>query len=307
MSTLSNEELNLIDKYFRAANYLSAGQLYLLDNPLLKRPLDINDIKPNVVGHWGTVPGQNFIYVHLNRIIKKYDLDMIYISGPGHGGNAIVSNTYLEGSYSEVYPNITRDEEGMKKLFKQFSFPGGISSHVAPETPGSINEGGELGYSLSHAFGAVLDNPNLIAACVVGDGEAETGPLATSWHINKFLNPKTDGIVLPILHLNGFKIANPTILSRISKQELDCFFKGCGWLPYYVVGDEPLKMHELMAETLDKIVEKIKKIKNNPENVRELYPMIVLKTPKGWTGPKEVERKKIEGSFRSSSSTNRCK
>lgn len=298
MSTLSNEELNLIDKYFRAANYLSAGQLYLLDNPLLKRPLNINDIKPNVVGHWGTVPGQNFIYVHLNRIIKKYDLDMIYISGPGHGGNAIVSNTYLEGSYSEVYPNITRDEEGMKKLFKQFSFPGGISSHVAPETPGSINEGGELGYSLSHAFGAVLDNPNLIAACVVGDGEAETGPLATSWHINKFLNPKTDGIVLPILHLNGFKIANPTILSRISKQELDCFFKGCGWLPYYVEGDEPLKMHELMAETLDKIVEKIKKIKNNPENVRELYPMIVLKTPKGWTGPKEVERKKIEGSFR---------
>lgn len=298
MSTLSNEELNLIDKYFRAANYLSAGQLYLLDNPLLKRPLDINDIKPNVVGHWGTVPGQNFIYVHLNRIIKKYDLDMIYISGPGHGGNAIVSNTYLEGSYSEVYPNITRDEEGMKKLFKQFSFPGGISSHVAPETPGSINEGGELGYSLSHAFGAVLDNPNLIAACVVGDGEAETGPLATSWHINKFLNPKTDGIVLPILHLNGFKIANPTILSRISKQELDCFFKGCGWLPFYVEGDEPLKMHELMAETLDKIVEKIKKIKNNPENVRELYPMIVLKTPKGWTGPKEVERKKIEGSFR---------
>lgn len=298
MSTLSNEELNLIDKYFRAANYLSAGQLYLLDNPLLKRPLNINDIKPNVVGHWGTVPGQNFIYVHLNRIIKKYDLDMIYISGPGHGGNAIVSNTYLEGSYSEVYPNITRDEEGMKKLFKQFSFPGGISSHVAPETPGSIYEGGELGYSLSHAFGAVLDNPNLIAACVVGDGEAETGPLATSWHINKFLNPKTDGIVLPILHLNGFKIANPTILSRISKQELDCFFKGCGWLPYYVEGDEPLKMHELMAETLDKIVEKIKKIKNNPENVRELYPMIVLKTPKGWTGPKEVERKKIEGSFR---------
>lgn len=298
MSTLSNEELNLIDKYFRAANYLSAGQLYLLDNPLLKRPLDINDIKPNVVGHWGTVPGQNFIYVHLNRIIKKYDLDMIYISGPGHGGNAIVSNTYLEGSYSEVYPNITRDEEGMKKLFKQFSFPDGISSHVAPETPGSINEGGELGYSLSHAFGAVLDNPNLIAACVVGDGEAETGPLATSWHINKFLNPKTDGIVLPILHLNGFKIANPTILSRISKQELDCFFKGCGWLPFYVEGDEPLKMHELMAETLDKIVEKIKKIKNNPENVRELYPMIVLKTPKGWTGPKEVERKKIEGSFR---------
>ena len=297
MSTLNDNELQLIDKYFRAANYLSVGQLYLLDNPLLKRPLEISDIKPNVVGHWGTVPGQNFIYVHLNRIIKKYDLDMIYISGPGHGGNAIVSNTYLEGSYSEVYPNITKDEEGIKKLFKQFSFPGGISSHVAPETPGSINEGGELGYSLSHAFGAVLDNPNLIATCVVGDGEAETGPLAASWHINKFLNPKTDGIVLPILHLNGFKIANPTILSRISKPELDCFFKGCGWLPYYVEGNDPMKMHELMAETLDKIVEKINQIKNNT-NKRELYPMIVLRTPKGWTGPKEVENKKIEGSFR---------
>ncbi len=295
--TLTEEELKLIDKYFRAANYLSVGQLYLLDNPLLKRELTIKDIKPNVVGHWGTVPGQNFIYVHLNRIIKKYDLDMIYVSGPGHGGNAIVSNTYLEGSYTEVYPNITKDIEGMKKLFKQFSFPGGISSHVAPETPGSINEGGELGYSLSHAFGAVLDNPNLIAACVVGDGEAETGPLSASWHINKFINPKTDGVVLPILHLNGFKIANPTILSRISKPELDCFFKGCGWLPYYVEGDNPLTMHELMASTLDKVIEKIKEIKNNP-NKRELWPMIILKTPKGWTGPKEFERKKVEGTFR---------
>ena len=210
--------------------------MYLLDNPLLTRPLELSDIKPNVVGHWGTVPGQNFIYVHLNRVIKKYDLNMIYISGPGHGGNAIVANTYLEGSYTEIYPNITKDKEGMKKLFKQFSFPGGISSHVAPETPGSINEGGELGYSLSHAFGAVLDNPDLIAACVVGDGEAETGPLATSWNINKFINPKTDGIVLPILHLNGFKIANPTILSRISRPELDCLLKGYGWMPYFAMG-----------------------------------------------------------------------
>ena len=300
--TLTKEELYNIDAYFRAANYLSVGQLYLLDNPLLTRPLELSDIKPNVVGHWGTVPGQNFIYVHLNRVIKKYDLNMIYISGPGHGGNAIVANTYLEGSYTEIYPNITKDKEGMKKLFKQFSFPGGISSHVAPETPGSINEGGELGYSLSHAFGAVLDNPDLIAACVVGDGEAETGPLATSWNINKFINPKTDGIVLPILHLNGFKIANPTILSRISRPELDCLLKGYGWMPYYVEGTDPLTMHEVMASTLDKVIESIKEIKEEAKNgkyTRKLFPMIVLRTPKGWTGPKEIDRKQIEGSFRS--------
>lgn len=298
---LSEIEIEKIDEYFRAANYLSACQLYLLDNPLLERPLEITDIKPNVVGHWGTVPGQNFIYVHLNRIIKEYDLDMMYISGPGHGGNAIVSNVYLEGSYSEVYPNITEDKEGLKKLFKQFSFPSGISSHVAPETPGSINEGGELGYSLSHAFGAVLDNPNLIAACVVGDGEAETGPLATSWHLNKFLNPKTDGVVLPILHLNGYKISNPTIFSRISKEELENFFKGCGWDPYFVEGCDPKKMHHQMAKILDEIVLKIQKIKDDAKTDkirRPLWPMLILKTPKGWTGPKVSEGKQIEGSFR---------
>lgn len=300
--TLTDTELSNIDKYFRAANYLSVGQLYLMDNPLLKRPLKLEDVKPNVVGHWGTVPGQNFIYVHLNRVIKKYDLNMLYVSGPGHGGNALVANTYLEGTYSEVYPNITEDIDGMKKLFKQFSFPGGISSHVAPETPGSINEGGELGYSLSHALGAVLDNKDLIVACVVGDGEAETGPLATSWHINKFINPKTDGAVLPILHLNGFKIANPTILSRISKPELDCFFKGNGWQPFYVEGTDPLEMHEKMATVLDQVIEKIKSIQleaQNGSNRRVLWPMIVLRTPKGWTGPKEVNEKIIEGSFRS--------
>ncbi|MBO5182869.1 MAG: phosphoketolase family protein [Bacilli bacterium] len=300
--TLSDKELNNINAYFRAANYLSACQLYLLDNPLLDRKLELKDIKPNVVGHWGTVPGQNFIYVHLNRIIKKYDLNMMYISGPGHGGNAIVANSYLEGTYSEVYPNITEDKEGMKKLFKQFSFPGGVSSHVAPETPGSINEGGELGYSLSHAFGAVLDNPNLIATCVVGDGEAETGPLSTSWHLNKFLNPKTDGIVLPILHLNGYKIANPTVFSRISNEEIDNFFKGCGWDPYYVEGDDPFEMHEKMATVLDEVVQKLQIIKtdakNNSRVRRPMWPMIVLRTPKGWTGPKEVEEKQIEGSFR---------
>ncbi len=301
MATLTNEELNNIDKYFRACNYLSAGQLYLLDNPLLKRPLEATDIKAKIVGHWGTVPGQNFIYTHLNRVINKYDLNMIYVSGPGHGGNAMVANTYLEGTYTEFYPNITQDEEGLKKLFKQFSFPGGISSHVAPETPGSINEGGELGYSLSHALGAVLDNPDLIVACVVGDGEAETGPLATSWNINKFINPKTDGAVLPILHLNGFKIANPTILSRISKQELDCLFKGYGWLPYYVEGSDPLAMHEAMATVMDNVVLKIKEIQDtyrNGNTQRQLWPMIVLRTPKGWTGPKEFDGKQIEGSFR---------
>lgn len=289
---LNEEELYNLDAYFRACNYLSVGQLYLLNNPLLKQKLTIDDIKPNVVGHWGTAPGQNFIYTHLNRIIKKYDLDMIYVSGPGHGGQAIVSNVYLEGSYSKYYPNITEDEEGMKKLFKQFSFPGGISSHVAPETPGSINEGGELGYSLSHAFGAVLDNPNLIAACVIGDGEAETGPLAASWNICKLMNPIKDGIVLPILHLNGYKIANPTIMGRMTDKELKYYFKSLGYKPYFVSGSDPLIMHELMAKTLENIIEDIRKIKDGELECIK-YPMIILKTPKGWTGPKEVE-----GSFK---------
>lgn len=295
---LKKEELDLIDAYFRASNYLSVGQLYLLDNPLLKRKLTLDDIKKKLVGHFGTVPGQNFIYTHLNRIIKKYDLNMIYISGPGHGGNAIVSQTYLEGSYSEIYPNIEENEEGMKKLFKQFSFPGGISSHVAPETPGSINEGGELGYSLSHAYGAVMDNPRLIAACVIGDGEAETGPLATSWHSNKFLNPKTDGIVLPILHLNGYKIASPTIFGRMSDKELISFFTGCGYKPYFVCGSDPLEMHNLMAKTLDNVVKDIRNIKRGNQVKRPIYPMIILKTPKGWTGPNTVLGKQIEGTFR---------
>ena len=290
------EEKIKLDKYLRAANYLSACQLYLLDNPLLKRELRIEDIKRNIVGHWGTVPGQNFIYVHLNRIINKYDLNMIYLSGPGHGGNAMVAESYLEGTYSEIYPNITRDEDGLKKLFKQFSFPGGISSHVAPETPGSINEGGELGYSLSHAFGAVLDNPDLIAACVVGDGEAETGPLATSWHGNKFLNPKKDGVVLPILHLNGYKIANPTIFARISNEELLSFFKGCGYNP--IIVEDNGDIHENMALALDECVSEIKKIKSNNNDERPIYPMIILKTKKGWTGPKEVKGNVIEGTFR---------
>lgn len=298
---LNDEMLHKMDEYFRAANYLSAGQLYLLDNPLLKRKLTFDDIKHTIVGHWGTVPGQNFIYLHLNRIIKEYDLNMIYISGPGHGGNAMISNNYLDGTYSEVYPNITEDEEGMKKLFKQFSFPGGVSSHVAPEVPGSINEGGELGYSLSHAFGAVLDNPSLIAACVVGDGEAETGPLATSWRVNKFLNPATDGVVLPILNLNGYKIANPTVLARVDKKELNDYFKGLGWHPYYVEGDDPIQMHEIMAEVLELVIREIKDIKSsykdmNYENIK--WPMIVFRSPKGWTGPKEFDRKKIEGTFR---------
>ena len=298
---LNDEMLHKMDEFFRAANYLSAGQLYLLDNPLLKRKLTFDDIKHTIVGHWGTVPGQNFIYLHLNRIIKEYDLNMIYISGPGHGGNAMISNNYLDGTYSEVYPNITEDEEGMKKLFKQFSFPGGVSSHVAPEVPGSINEGGELGYSLSHAFGAVLDNPSLIAACVVGDGEAETGPLATSWRVNKFLNPATDGVVLPILHLNGYKIANPTVLARVDKKELNDYFKGLGWHPYYVEGDDPIQMHEIMAEVLELVIKEIKDIKSsykdmNYENIK--WPMIVFRSPKGWTGPREFDRKKIEGTFR---------
>ena len=292
---LTKEELQKIDAYFRASNYLSAGQLYLLDNPLLKRKLQLSDIKSTLVGHWGTVPGQNFIYTHLNRVINKYDLNMIYISGPGHGGNAMVAQAYLEKTYSEVYPNITYDEKGMQKLFKQFSFPKGISSHVAPETPGSINEGGELGYSLAHAFGAVLDNKDLIVACVVGDGEAETGPLATSWHANKILNPKKDGVVLPILHLNGYKIANPTILARISDEELEELFRGYGYKPYYVNIDTTENMHQNMAKTLDTIIEEIKQIKSNNQKERPIYPMIILRTKKGWTGPKEVNGKQIEG------------
>ena len=303
MNVLTDKELKCIDAYFRACNYLSVGQLYLLDNPLLKRPLDMNDLKKNVVGHWGTTPGQNFIYTHLNRVIKKYDLNMIYVSGPGHGGQAMVSNTYLEGTYSEIYPNITEDEEGMKKLFKQFSFPGGISSHVAPETPGSINEGGELGYSIAHATGAILDNPSLIATVVVGDGEAETATLATSWHSNKFINPKTDGAILPILHLNGYKIANPSLLARISESELLSLFKGYGWSPIIVEGIDPILMHEKMAEALDKVILQIKQIQKSAridnETRRPFWPMIILKTPKGWTGPKEFDGKVVEGSFRS--------
>jgi len=295
VAVLSKKELKLMDEYFRVLNYLSVAQLYLLDNPLLRRELKIEDVKPNVVGHWGTAPGQNFIYMHLNRIIKKYNLKMIYISGPGHGGQAMVANNYLEGVYSKYYPEITEDEEGLKKLCKQFSFPGGISSHVAPETPGSIHEGGELGYSLAHAAGAVLDNKDLIAACVVGDGEAETGPLATSWNINKFLNKKNDGVVLPILHRNGFKISNPTVFGRMSEDEIEDFFHGYGWKAHFVTGSNPLKMHEEMAKTMDKVIKEIQKVR---EKGMGNYPVIVLTTPKGWTGPKEVNDLKIEGSFR---------
>ncbi len=301
-TTLTEDMVKRIDGYFRAANYLSAAQLYLKDNPLLQRELTFDDIKSKLVGHWGTVPGQNFVYVHLNRVIKKYNLNMIYVCGPGHGGQAVVSNTYLEGTYSEIYPEISENIEGLKKLCKQFSFPKGIGSHATPETPGSINEGGELGYSLLHAFGAVFDNPSLIAACVIGDGEAETGALATSWHSNKFLNPITDGAVLPILHLNGYKISNPTVLSRISSTELDAFLRGCGWEPFYVSGEDPKQMHEDMATVLDTVIEKIKEIQNHArkKNISErvIWPMIVLRTPKGWTGPKEIDGKTIEGCFR---------
>jgi xylulose-5-phosphate/fructose-6-phosphate phosphoketolase len=292
-----------MDAYWRAANYLSIGQIYLYDNPLLRRPLREDDIKPLLMGHWGTSPGQNFIYVHLNRIIKKDDLNMLYISGPGHGGPSLLANTYLEGTYSEVYPEISQDEEGMKKLFTQFSFPGGVPSHVSPECPGSIHEGGELGYSLSHAFGAVFDNPDLVAACVVGDGEAETGPLATSWHSNKFLNPKTDGAVLPILHLNGYKISNPTIFARISKEELDQLFRGYGWTPHIIEGEDPEAMHQTMAETLDSVVLEIQRIQKDARErnltTRPRWPMIILITPKGWTGPKVIDGKQNEGTFRS--------
>jgi xylulose-5-phosphate/fructose-6-phosphate phosphoketolase len=301
--TLSPELLKNMDAYWRAVNYLSVGQIYLFDNPLLKKPLTRAHIKPRLLGHWGTTPGLNFIYVHLNRIIKEHDLDMIYITGPGHGGPGLVANAYLEGTYSEVYTHISQDEQGMKRLFKQFSFPGGIPSHVAPETPGSIHEGGELGYALSHAYGAVFDNPDLIAACVIGDGEAETGPLATSWHSNKFLNPATDGVVLPILHLNGYKIANPTVLARISHDELDHLLRGYGHSPYYVEGSDPLEMHERMAATLDSVVNDIRRIKDAATQggsaQRPLWPMIVLRTPKGWTCPPQIDGKRTEDYWRS--------
>ncbi|HEV8540450.1 MAG TPA: phosphoketolase family protein [Nitrospiraceae bacterium] len=303
MGRLSDQELTTMDAYWRAANYLSVGQIYLLDNPLLKQPLALAHIKPRLLGHWGTTPGLNFIYVHLNRMIKAYDLNMIYICGPGHGGPGMVANTYLEGTYSEFYPEITEDAEGLRKLFKQFSFPGGIPSHAAPETPGSIHEGGELGYALSHANGAAFDNPDLIIACVIGDGEAETGPLATAWHSNKFLNPVTDGAVLPILHLNGYKIANPTVLARISRQELESLFIGYGYKPFFVEGADPEKIHRLMAETLETVVLEIRKIQQNARSHAELtrpqWPMIILRTPKGWTGPKEIDGKKMEGFWRS--------
>ena len=301
---VSDTMLHKLDAWWRASNFLSAGQLYLLDNPLLKEPLKPEHIKKKIVGHWGTVPGQNFIYTHLNRIINQYDLNMIYLSGPGHGGNAMVAQDWLDGSYSEVYPNVSQDLEGMQKLFKQFSFPGGISSHVAPEVPGSINEGGELGYSLSHAFGAVMDNPDLIAACVVGDGEAETGPLATAWHSNKFINAAMDGCVLPILHLNGYKIANPTLFARIPKEELQKFFEGCGWKPYFVEtdGSDNMKAHRDMADALDKCVREIraaqKAAREKGETKRPRWPMIILRSPKGWTGIKEADGKIIEGTFR---------
>jgi xylulose-5-phosphate/fructose-6-phosphate phosphoketolase len=294
--------LRKMDAYWRAANYLSVGQIYLYDNPLLKKPLRLAHIKPRLLGHWGTTPGLNFIYVHLNRVIREHDLNVIYVTGPGHGGPGLVANTYLEGTYSEVYPNISQDEAGMKRLFKQFSFPGGIPSHVAPETPGSIHEGGELGYSLSHAFGAAFDNPDLLVACVVGDGEAETGPLATSWHSNKFLNPAQDGAVLPILHLNGYKIAGPTVLARIPREELEALFLGYGYEPYFVEGDDPEKMHQLMAATMDSVLAEIRRIQQAARargfKERPRWPMIILRSPKGWTGPKTVDGKQVEGTFR---------
>ena len=300
---LSESELQALHAYWRAANYLSVGQIYLLDNPLLNEPLTTAHIKPRLLGHWGTTPGLNFIYAHLNRVIRERDLNVIYVAGPGHGGPGLVANTYLEGTYSEVYPNVSRDEAGMRLLFKQFSFPGGIPSHVAPETPGSIHEGGELGYAVSHAYGAALDNPDLIVACVVGDGEAETGPLAAAWHSNKFLNPARDGAVLPILHLNGYKIANPTILSRISRGEIESLFVGHGYEPHFVEGSDALAMHRLMAETLDTVTTRIRAIQQEARAAasptRPRWPMIVLRTPKGWTGPKEVDGRKTEGSWRS--------
>ncbi|PIK87895.1 phosphoketolase [Synechococcus sp. 60AY4M2] len=300
---LTDDELRKMDAYWRAANYLSVGQIYLMDNPLLREPLKPEHVKPRLLGHWGTTPGLNFIYVHLNRIIKRENLNVLYITGPGHGGPALVANTYLEGTYSEVYPNIGQDADGMRKLFKQFSFPGGVPSHVAPETPGSIHEGGELGYALAHAFGAAFDNPDLLVACVVGDGEAETGPLAASWHSNKFLNPIHDGAVLPILHLNGYKIANPTILGRLSREELQSLFVGYGYKPYFVEGSDPAQMHQLMAATLDTVIHEIQEIQQHARTKgdpsRPQWPMIILRTPKGWTGPKEVDGKKVEDFWRS--------
>lgn len=300
---LSSEEVHAINAYWRAANYLSVGQIYLAANPLLREPLKQEHVKKLLLGHWGTAPGQNFIYAHLNRIIKKNNLSMIYISGPGHGGPSVVSNVYLEGTFSEYYPRVTQDEAGLQRLFKSSSFPGGISSHVSPQVPGSIHEGGELGYSLSHAFGAVFDNPDLIAACVVGDGEAETGPLATAWHSNKFLNPKTDGAVLPILHLNGYKISNPTLLARIEREELEQLFRGYGWTPLFVEGDDPDLMHQHMAARLDEATQMIKDIQTysraNDDAARPRWPMIILRSPKGWTGPKEIDGKQIENNFRS--------
>ena len=298
---ITDELLTRMNKYWRAANYLSACQLYLLKNPLLREPLTRDMVKKKIVGHWGTVPGQNFVFVHCNRVIKRYDLDMILLSGPGHGGNFFIANDYLDGSYTDVYPNITQDETGLQKLFKQFSFPGGVPSHCAPETPGSIHEGGELGYSIAHGFGAVFDNPDLVATVIVGDGEAETGPLATSWQSNKFLNPVHDGAVLPILHLNGYKIANPTVFGRLSHEELVNFFHGCGWEPYFVEGDDPMTMHRKMAETMDTVIEKIQAIQKHAretgDTTRPVWPMIVLRTPKGWTGPKVVDGNRIEGNF----------
>ena len=300
MKTLTDHELNILNNYFNATNYLAVGQLYLLKNPLLKTKLTMDDVKPRVVGHFGTIPGSNFIFTHLNRVITKYDLNMIYFVGPGHGGQVAVTNAYLDGTYTEIYPKITKDEAGLQKLFKQFSFPGGVSSHVAPETPGSIHEGGELGYSLIHAFGAVLDNPDLIAVSIVGDGEAETGPLATSWNINKFINPNTDGVVLPIVHLNGYKISNPTVLSRMSTEEITSLFKGYGWDVYFVEDKNNTidEMQEKMATTMDEIITKIKKIKEEYKDKENItypkWPMIILRTKKGWTGPKEVDGKKDE-------------
>ncbi|MGE5169070.1 MAG: phosphoketolase [Rudaea sp.] len=299
---LPAELLARMDAYWRAANYLAVGQIYLYDNPLLRRPLTLTDVKPRLLGHWGTTPGLNFVYVHLNRIIREYDLDMILVTGPGHGAPGIVANTYLEGTYSELYPDVSRDERGLRKLFTQFSFPGGIPSHTAPETPGSINEGGELGYSLAHAYGAAFDNPELIVACIVGDGEAETGPLATSWHSNKFLDPARDGAVLPILHLNGYKIANPTVLARIPHDELDALLRGYGHRPHYVEGDDPERLHRLMAATLDRVVDEIREIRylarREGFDARPAWPMIVLRTPKGWTGPAEVDGEKSTGTWR---------
>ena len=302
-TSLTPTMLHKLDAYWRAANYLSVGQIYLYDNPLLRKRLTLAHIKPRLLGHWGTTPGLNFIYAHLNRVIIAHDLNVIYITGPGHGGPGIVANTYLEGTYSEVYPHISQDEDGMKRLFTQFSFPGGIPSHVAPETPGSIHEGGELGYALSHAYGAAFDNPDLLVACVVGDGEAETGPLATSWHSNKFLNPVHDGAVLPILHLNGYKIAGPTVLARIPRDELEALFRGYGYVPHFVEGDDPMAMHQRMAATLDTAIAEIQRIqreaRTNGFQARPRWPMIILRSPKGWTGPKVVDGQQTEDTFRS--------